>query len=82
VVEVVPYAVFSFLSLFIGDWHFEAHVLVALALVNPKRPIIALIFKKLDEEADVILKLIRENFDLLKAKLEDGPLGYVMVKKP
>jgi hypothetical protein len=81
VVEVVPYAVFSFLSLFIGDWHFEAHVIVALALVNPKRPIIALIFKKLDEEADVIVNQIGKRFDDIRAKLEEGPLGYVVVKK-
>jgi hypothetical protein len=80
VVEVVPYAVFSFLSLFIGDWHFEAHVFAAIALVNPKRPIIALIFKKLDEEADVITNLIRKRFDDLRTKLEEGPLGYVVVK--
>jgi len=81
VVEVVPYAVFSFLSLFIGDWHFEAHVLAAVALVNPKRPLIALIFKKLDEEADVISAVLRKRFGDLRTKLEDGPLGYVVVKK-
>jgi hypothetical protein len=80
VVEVVPYAVFSFLSLFIGDWHFEAHVVAAIALVNPKRPIIELIFKKLDEEADFISTKIAKHFDELRARLE-GPLGYVMVKK-
>jgi hypothetical protein len=82
VIEVVPYAVFSFLSLFIGDWHFEAHVVAAIALVNPKRPIIALVFKKMDEEADTILGQLSEQFATLRVKLEDGPLGYVMVKKP
>jgi hypothetical protein len=80
VVEVVPYAVFSFLSLFIGDWHFEAHVICAVALVNPKKPFIALIFKKLDEEAEVITNLVRKRFDDLRTKLEEGPLGYVVVK--
>jgi hypothetical protein len=81
VIEVVPYAVFSFLSLFIGDWHFEAHVVAAIALVNPKRPFIALIFKKLDEEADVYTKILQKKFDDVRTKLGDGPLGFVMVNK-
>ena len=37
----MPYAVFQFLSLFLGDWYQEAHLAFAIYVVNPyKSPLV------------------------------------------
>merc|ERR1719271_724644 len=63
VIEVVPYAVFSFLSLFIGDWYQEAHMIIAAIIVNPYKNILGMALKKLDESAEEIGKQARSKLD-------------------
>merc|ERR1712080_228540 len=71
-IEFVPYAAFSCLALLVGDWYYDAQVLVVIALVFPKKPQLAVLLNLFDTHAkshiEKLDEIVRAQLDTLAAR--------------